>query len=170
MFRIGTVHQVVVDGTVWGSKGVLAGDFMTEVEEGAPRVVEEHAQRAALAIVDEVRDALVDGVGGLLPSEGIGVPHGEGFAGTIKRTGFVAEAEEVGVDEFLFVDVEAVTVPFDRAGILLKNFSGEVGDGEAKRCIARYAERSGVESHAVRGDLGDSLNGGIAGGGENCPG
>src|SRR5229473_1910012 len=160
MFRIGPVHQVVVDGTVRGSKGILTRDLTTEVEEGAPRVVEEDAERAALAIVNEVRDALVDGVCGLLPPEGVGVPHGEGFAGAIKRAGFVAEAEEVGVDEFLFVDAEAVTVPFDLASILLKDFSGEVGHGEAKRCIARHAEGSGVKSHAASGDIGNSLNGG----------
>ena len=74
---------------------------------------------------------------------------------TIERTGLVAQAEEVGVDEFLFVDVEAVTVPFDGAGILLKNISGQVGDGEAKRCVARHAERGGVKSHVASGDLGN---------------
>ena len=46
------------------------------------------------------------------------------IAGAIKRAGFVAEAEEVGVDVFLFVDVEGMIVPFDGASILLKNFSG----------------------------------------------
>ena len=170
VFGVGPVHQVVVDGTVRGSKGILIPDLTTEVKEGAPRVVEEDAERAALAIVDEIRDALIDRVGGLLPAEVIGIPHREDLTGTIKRTGFVAEAEEVGVDVFLFVDVEAVTMPFDRAGVLLKNFSAEVGDSEAKRCIARYAERSGVESHAVSGYLGNGRDGGTAGGGENCPG
>jgi hypothetical protein len=75
----------------------------------------------------------------------------------------------VGINEFLFVDVEAVTIPFDRAGVLLKNLSAEVGDSEAKRCIARHAERGGVKSHVATGDLGNRLNGCISGGGEDCP-
>ena len=54
------------------------------------------------------------------------------LTGTIERTRFVTKAEEVGVEEFLLVDVEAMTMPFDRAGILLENFSGKVGDGKAE--------------------------------------
>src|SRR5207237_6174085 len=80
MFGVGPIHKVVVDGAVRGSEGVLIADLSTEVENGSPRVVEEDAERAALAIVDEVGNALVYGVGGFLPSEGVGVPQGEGFA------------------------------------------------------------------------------------------
>ena len=65
----------------------------------------------------------------------------------------------MGVGELLLVDVEAVAMPLDRAGVLLENLSGEVGDGEAKRCIAGHAERGGVKSHVAVGDLGHGLNG-----------
>src|SRR5947207_11933131 len=120
MFGIRPVHQVVIDGAVRSSKGVLTWEFATEVEERAPGVVEENAECAAFAIVDEVRDALINGVGGLLPAECIGIPHREGLADTIKRARLVAEAEEMGVGEFLLVNMEALTMPFDRAGILLE--------------------------------------------------
>jgi hypothetical protein len=86
-----------------------------------------------------IRDALVNGVGRLLPTEGIGIPHREGLAVTIEGARFVAEAEEVGVGELLLVNMEAMTLPFDRAGILLENLSGDVGDSKSKRCIARHA-------------------------------
>jgi len=44
--------------------------------------------------------------------------------------------------ELLFVDVEAVVIPLNRTRILLQDFSGEVGHGEAERCVARHAEEA----------------------------
>src|SRR5271156_5934176 len=119
MFWIGSVHQVVIDGTVWSAEGVLVGNLAAEVEEGAPGVVEEDAEGSTFAIVDEVRDAFVDGVRRLLPAEGITVPYREGFAGAIERSWFVAQAKEVGVLELLFVNPKSGTVPLDRVIVLL---------------------------------------------------
>jgi hypothetical protein len=51
------------------------------------------------------------------------------LASTIKRTWLVAQAKEVRVNKFLFVDVEAMSLPLDWANILLEYFSAEVGHG-----------------------------------------
>ena len=165
-FGFGAVEEVVVEGAVGGGEGVVVEGLVAEVEEGAEGVVEEDAEGAGGAVVDEEGDGFVDGVGGLLPAEGVGVPHGEGAASAVEGAGFVAEAEEVGVGEFVLVDDEAVAAPLDGAGVLLEDGSVEVGDGEAEVGGEGDAEGFGLEASGGGGDC----DGGGAGFGEDGPG
>ena len=165
VFGGGAVEEVVVYGAVGSAEGVLVGVFAAKVEEGAPGVVEEDAESGAGAEVDEEGNAFVDGIGGFLPAEVVGVPHGEGFADAVEWTGLVAEAEEVGVDGFRLMDVEGGALPVDGAVVLLEDFAGEIGDGEAEVFGEVDAEGCGVESFGVWGD-GD---GGGAGGRQDGP-
>ena len=165
-FRIGAVEEVVVEGAVGGAEGVVVGGLVAEVEEGAEGVVEEDAEGAGGSVVDEEGDGFVDGVGGLLPTEGVGVPHDEGAAGAVEGAGLVAEAEEVRVDGFLLIDGEAGAAPLDGAGVLLEDGSAEVGDGEAEVGGEGDAEGGGLKA----GGGGRYLDGGGAGFREDGPG
>ena len=131
LFGFGAVEEVVGDGAVECAEGVAVEVGAAEVEVGAEGVVEEDAEGVAVVEVEEEGDVLVDGVGGLLPAEGVGVPHGEGLAAAIERAGLVAEAEEVVVEGAGLGDGEAVALPLDGGGVLLEDGAGEVGDGEA---------------------------------------
>src|ERR1700678_2373578 len=170
MLGVGPVHQVVIDWTVGSSKRVLVGNPPAKVEEGAPGVVEEDPECAALPKIDEEGNTLVDRIGGLLPAESVGIPHGEDLARTIEWARFVAESKKMRVIELLFVNVKAVAVPLNRTHILLQDFPREIGYGEAERRITRHAKRGGMKSHATTSDLGYSLDGCYAGFGKDCPG
>ena len=75
----------------------------------------------------------------------------------------------MGVDELLLVDVEAMAMPFDGAGVLLENVSVEVGDGDAEIGVEAYAKSLGVGSRS-RAGLGRDRDRGGAGGREYRPG
>jgi hypothetical protein len=107
---------------------------VAEVEVGAPGVVEEHAEGSAGTEINEEGNGFVDGVGGFLEAEGVGVPHGEGLSGAVEGAGLVAEAEEVVGGVFLLGDAEAESdaLPGDGFGVLLEDVPGEIGDGQAE--------------------------------------
>ena len=71
---------------------------------------------------DEERNGFVDGVGGLLEAEGVGVPDGEGLVAAIEGAGLVAEAEEVLVGLHGFVETEGRAVVLDGASVLLEEW------------------------------------------------
>src|ERR1700735_3343316 len=139
---------------------------MTEIEVGAKGIVEEDAEGASGAVVDEKGNALVDGVGGLLPAKGVGVPHGEGSARAIEGARLITEAEEVGIDRLLLVDDEAGAAPLDGPGILLKDGSAKIGDSEAEVSGDGYSEGGGLKAHGRR----DDFDGGGASFGQHGPG
>ncbi len=101
----------------------MVGEFVAKVEEGAPGVIEENADGLAGAEFQEKRDAFVDGIGGILPSEGIGVPHGVALAGAVERAGLVAKAKEVGVLILALIDAEVIAIPSDGLGVLLDDLA-----------------------------------------------
>ena len=166
LFRVGAVEEVVVEGASGGGESVLGGVFAAEVEEGAEGVVEEDAEGAAVVHVEKEGDGLVDGVGGFLEAEAVGVPHGESFAGAVEGAGLVAEAEEMAGEGLGLGYGEALWRPGDGEGVGLQDVAGEVGDGEAEVWSDSDAEGGGGEAVGVGSDGG----GGGAGGGEDGPG
>jgi hypothetical protein len=143
--------------------------FPAEVEESAPGVVEEDTEGTAFAVVDEVGNAFVDRVGGFLPTESIGIPKGEGFAGAVERTRLITETEEVRVHELLLVDVEGLAMPFGGACVTLDDLSIEICDGKAEIRINADSKDVGVEANGVAGLRCDG-NRGCTGGREDRPG
>ena len=125
-----------------------------EVEVRAPGVVEKNADGAAGVHVEEERHVLVDGIGRLLPTEGVGIPHGERLAAAIERPGLIAEAKEVIGEGATLADREAGAVPEHGRGVLLQDVARGVADGQLELAVHGDAERGGVEAVVVGGDGG----------------
>ena len=160
------VHQVVVDGSVERAEGVAAEVGVGEVEAGLPGVIQKDAKGAAVVDVDEEGDGLVDGVGGFLEAERVGVPHGEGLAAAVERTRLVAQTEEVVGGRADLADLESIAIPGDGRGVVLEDVTDEVSDFELQMLVDGDAERLGGEALGL---LRDGDRGG-AGGGEDGPG
>ena len=91
--------------------------------------------------IHKKRNGLVDGIGRLLPTEVVGVPHDKGLPGAIERAGLIPEAEEMVFRGLLFADFEAGAVPRRRCGVALQQVTGQVGDGKAQIWRDGNAER-----------------------------
>jgi len=166
LLGIGAVEEVVVEWAGGGGEAVLVGALAAEVKEGAEGVVKEDADGAAGVHFEEERNRLVDGVCGLLPTEAVGVPHGESFAVAVEGAGLVAEAEEMVVEGLGLGDGEAVGREGDGEGVGLEDVAVEIGDGEAEVGGDGDAQARGAEGVG----LGCDGNARGAGVGEYGPG
>ena len=103
-------QEVVINGAAIGGDGGDAAIGFTEIEDGAPGVIEEQAVVEAAGLAKVKGDGFVDGVGRLLEGKGVAVPVDEGLVAAIERPGFIAEAEDVLVVAQGFEDVEGAAL------------------------------------------------------------
>ena len=149
LLGVGAVEDVVVQGASRRGEAVAVGAFAAEVKAGPERVVEQDADGPSAVHLQKEGNRLVDGVGGFLPAEVVGVPHGESFAVAVERAGLVAKAEEVVVKGLGLLHLEAVGAVLHRDGVFLQDVPLEVHDRQPQLRRNDHAQRTGGKAQLV---------------------
>src|SRR6267378_1665653 len=91
LLGVGAGEKIVVDLATFGAEGKVIGRFLAEIKAAAVGVIKKHTPGGAFVQAHEKSDRLVHGVGGLTPSENVGVPHGESAIAPVHGNGLVAK-------------------------------------------------------------------------------
>src|SRR6267378_159368 len=97
---VGAGEKIVVDLATFGA----------ERKAAAVGVIKKHAPGSAFVQSHEKSDRLVHRVGGLTPSENVGVPHGESAIAPVHGTGLVAQTVIIFVGRHFLPHVYAGTI------------------------------------------------------------
>src|SRR5258708_2774117 len=130
-----SVKKIVVQLPALRAERIRIADLFAEIKAGSISVVEENAVCRAVAKREQERDVFVKRIGGLLPSEGVGVPHGEREIAVVHRPGLVSQAKIMFIFRHGFPDPKR-----GGAGSLLENRRSTrwVLRNNLARCILKH--------------------------------